>query len=498
MNSVTVARQYRLTRPGGLGFFRRRSAPQFAICCAGIGLCLLAVVLSGTGVVVRVAVGVCGLLVFGFGAGRTTGGEDFVSLAGPVVHHSGRRLSGHHRWSAALSVWGGAELPPIFSGITLYDLDDEERTLQGAGRIGLVADRADGSLSCVLRVHGEGFLLADDDEKDARLASFGDALGSLARQESPVARLAWSQLVSPAPVSGHLAYLASTKRTEPDESIAASYEALVEDTAARAVSSEVLVTLTVAGARARSGSERFFSGIDSLLEEAQLFSAELSRAGLVALGPLPAGVIARSLRDRLDPTSRLELDRRGRSLGDLCGLVTPENGFPLSIQEHASAIETDRSWHRVFRVAEWPHQSLRADWLCGYLCEKDVTRSLTVLYTPLDRRLARRQALATATRVGASIDERELKGRRVGAEERRAHEAAEALDEELESGAAMELVVGLVDVVAGSKGELDEACARSRQSAANVGIELRPVSLRQGEALVASLPLGRIVPGRPR
>ena len=100
---------------------------------------------------------------------------------------------------------------------------------------------------------------------------------------------------------------------------------------------------------------------------------------------------------------------------------------------------------------------MRADWLAGFLCEQDVTRSFTVIYTPLGRRLARRQALAVATRVGASIDERELKGRRVGAEERRAQLAAEALDEELESGAEMELVVGLVDVTAERPDELARA-----------------------------------------
>ena len=63
----------------------------------------------------------------------------------------------------------------------------------------------------------------------------------------------------------------------------------------------------------------------------------------------------------------------------------------------------------------------------------------------------------------------------------------------------MELVVGLVDVVAVSqKTSSIVACERSCQSAANVGLELRPISLRQGEALVGALPLGRVVPGRPR
>ena len=103
-----------------------------------------------------------------------------------------------------------------------------------------------------------------------------------------------------------------------------------------------------------------------------------------------------------------------------------------------------------------------------------------------------------ATRVGATIEERATHGKRVGAEERRAQEAAEALDEELEAGAGMELLVGLVDVTAPSEEWLQGECDRTLQAAANVGVELRPVAFRQGEALVCSLPLGRLVAGRAR
>src|SRR5579863_1199942 len=502
MSDTTQPRLYRLTRPNGLGFFRRRSAAQFAICCLGIGLGLLAVVVTAAGFPGRITLAFVGVLIVSAGAGRTPGGEDLVSLADPLARFATRRLTGRHRWSAALSPWHGAELPPLFAGISLYDFERDDALGAKRGKVGLIADRADGSVSLVLRVHGEGFLLADPSEKDARLAAFGDALASLAREESSVVRLSWSQLVAPAQLSGHLAYLAQTSRAEPDAAIAVSYGDLLSETARSAVFSEVLVTLTVGVGRLRAGradaQDRFASGVERLLEQAGLFSAELRRAGLVATGPLPAGAIARALRDRLDPSSRRHLERRGRSLGDLCGLVTPENGFPLSIEEHRRSVVTDESFHRVFRVAEWPRLSVRADWLAGYLCEQDVTRSFTAIYTPLGRRLARRQALAVATRVGASIDERESKGRRVGAEERRAHLAAEALDEELESGAEMELVVGLVDVTAESREELDTACERTRQSAADAGMELRPLDLRHAEGLVAALPLGRLVGGRVR
>jgi hypothetical protein len=76
--------------------------------------------------------------------------------------------------------------------------------------------------------------------------------------------------------------------------------------------------------------------------------------------------------------------------------------------------------------------------------------------------------------------------------------AAEALDEELEAGAALEHLVGLVDVTARDEQDLTDAAERVQQHAASLGMELRRVDLRQGEALVCSLPLGRVVGGRPR
>ena len=212
MNDPAAARHYRLTRPNGLGFIHRRSAAQFAICCAGIGLGLLGLVVTGAGIGGRIGLAAAGVLLVASGAGRTPGGEDLVALAGPFARFSARRITGRHRWSAALAPWRGAGLPPLFAGIALYDFDAERALGRNSGRVGLISDRGDGSLSLVLRVHGEGFLLADAAEKDARLAAFGDALASLAREESPVSRVTWSQLVAPAPLAGHFAYLS------PDES----------------------------------------------------------------------------------------------------------------------------------------------------------------------------------------------------------------------------------------------------------------------------------------
>lgn len=497
---------YRLTRPDGLGFFRRRSLPQFVLACVGLGLGLLAVVVGAAGVGGRIGLGIAGGLLVGLAFAKAPSGEDALELLGPIARWCRHATSGRHRFAAALSPVGGA-VPPLFAGIALYELDTVAFDGAGAGSptsrrssrtIGVIADRADGSVSVVLRVHGEGFLLADGEERDARVDAFGVALASLAREDGVVSRVSWSQLACPAGVDDHLAYLAATSRDDPDEQLRSSYLDLVADTAADAVRTEVLVTLTSGIGRVGRGSTALAAAARRLCEEAERFSAELSRGGLVAAGPLPAGAVARSLRERLDPGAAGHLDRRGRSIAAVAGLVAPENAFPLSIEEHRRFVRVDGSLHQVFRVAEWPKVAVRADWLASFLCETAATRSFTVSFIPQPRRLAHRQALAVATRVGANIDERETKGRRVGAEERRAMLAAEALDEELEAGAAMELLVGLVDVTAPDEEKLRSSAERVLQEAANLGMELRRVDLRHGEALVCALPLGRLVGGRAR
>ena len=315
-----------------------------------------------------------------------------------------------------------------------------------------------------------------------------------------ICRLSWSQHTAPAGNDEHRAYMETTRRSDPVEEMAASYGALVEQVTAGARRNEVIVTLSARIGRSRRarGDALLLRRALELCEEAARFSAELSSAGLAVAGPLAAGQVATTLRERLDPSCARRVERRGRSIGRATTVVSAQNAFPLLVEERARQVRTDDSLHRLYRVAEWPKVALRADWLAGFLCEGAATRSFTVSFCPQPRSVARRQALAVATRVGAGIDERETKGRRVGAEERRAMLAAEALDEELESGAAMELLVGLVDVSAPDEDGLARSCEEVVQAAASLGMELRRVDLRQGEALVCALPLGRLVGGRAR
>ncbi|HRE02292.1 MAG TPA: hypothetical protein PLV68_13400, partial [Ilumatobacteraceae bacterium] len=69
----------------------------------------------------------------------------------------------------------------------------------------------------------------------------------------------------------------------------------------------------------------------------------------------------------------------------------------------------------------------------------------------------------------------------------------ETRERELAEGHPLFRHVGVVTVAAGSVDELDDACNRVEQAAAQSLIDLRPLAARQAEGWVASLPLGRSV-----
>jgi hypothetical protein len=493
------ARVYRLTRPDGLGFFRHRSGRQFGVGLGGVFLALVAVKVHGAPVPLRIGLVLGAFIIVVLAAARTPSGENAIDVLGPAMRYIQLRAARRSRWAAPLSLVGTgmttAPIPPLFGGLALFDFDPMKELGRVGGRVGIVRDRGDGSVAILLRISGEGFLVAERTEQDERLGSFGQALAQFGREGHPVVRVTWSQWLAPAGIEIHRAWLAGTQRAEPDPSMVAAYDEVLAEAGQSATRSEVIVALSVGLSRvkvlASHSGDRLLAAVDRLLDEADRFAGQLQRGGLVVSRPLSAANIAQVLRERLDPTAMRRIELRARSLGELAGVVSSGNGFPLAIEEARSSIRTDGSVHRVFRVAEWPRTALRADWLAGFLCGSEAVRSFTVSFVPQSRRAAKREASLLATKAASSIDDKQSHRRRVGAEERRAQSAAEALDEELEAGAGMELFFGLVDVCAPDLDSLESACEQTIQLAGNCGMELRPLDLRQGEALVAALPMGR-------
>jgi hypothetical protein len=324
---------------------------------------------------------------------------------------------------------------------------------------------------------------------------WGRALADFCRERHPVCRIAWSRWSAPAGIEEHRAWLAEATRPDADEQMLAAYEQVLERVGRAANRSEGLVSLSISRSRVRllphHGGDRLLAAAEKVLEEADLLARQLRRAELYCSGPLAAGQLARAVRERLDPSCIPYLAARARSLAERAGVVSLHNAYPLLTEERADHLQADASFHRAFRVAEWPRSAVRADWLRDFLGLAGVVSTMTVIYHPQSRRQSRWEVDAQASRTEGAIEEKVGKRHHVGANLRRASAAIEQIDDELEEGAGMEHFTGLVVVTTATAPELEYASERVRQAASNAGMELRELHYRHGAAVVAALPLGR-------
>jgi hypothetical protein len=154
----------------------------------------------------------------------------------------------------------------------------------------------------------------------------------------------------------------------------------------------------------------------------------------------------------------------------------------------------DASVHRTYRIVGWPMLPVPADWLAPLLTGGVARHApLTVVMELVPIGHAARAANRTAHLPRDGSHEKQRKGFRPTARERRRIADIETREEELAAGHPEFRHVGLLTVTAGNVDELDDACAQVEQDAAQSMLDIRPVAARQGEGWVASLPLGRSV-----
>lgn len=165
----------------------------------------------------------------------------------------------------------------------------------------------------------------------------------------------------------------------------------------------------------------------------------------------------------------------------------------MAVEANWFECRVDGSWHRSFAVAGWPMLPVTADWLGPLLTVDDATRTVTIVLEPVPLAAAAHDANRQLTSIEADHEQKERHGFRLTARERRRQADVESRERELAEGHPLFRHVGIVTVTAGSVDELDDACNRVEQAAAQSLVDLRPLAARQTEGWVASLPLGRSV-----
>lgn len=484
---------YRLSARDRTGQLLGLSTVQLGVVGTGVVLGVLCAMLRGPFVFVLPVAA----LVAGVGAAPWRHRRPLVEQLGALA---GFALTPKH-WSAPLGLLGSdseaAALPPEMKGLVLHKVADAR------GReVAVIEDRTVGHLTAVVRVTGRRFALATADEQDAMLAEWAAALTPFGRRGGPVVALAWSSWASPTRIEAHRAWLDEVVGDDADPEALGAYEEVLSLTGAHAYRHEVTVALSVSSDRAcrrpgqrrapRSAADRRGQASAVLFRELSLFTERLGAAGLDASAPLSGAALARALRERLDPTSVGRLDERGRSIGDVAGLVGVHNLGPLHCRQRRTSWRTDGSLHRALVVSEWPRTPVGAEWMGTFLLDVGCVRSVTVVFEPMDPVASARQVQHQMANHEGDVAHREDKRRVVTGEVRRRGEHIARREAQLLDGHVEFRYLGLVVVTAASEEVLDLATEQVVQAGARCRMELRAVDGQHAAAAVAALPFGRV------
>ena len=249
------------------------------------------------------------------------------------------------------------------------------------------------------------------------------------------------------------------------------------------------VTADLRRVRGRRGSTAVETGIELLVEETRQLTSRLEIGGFTVAPPLSPTDLAAAVRWRSDPTGQ---GARRQSLAAVTGHAVAE-WAPMAVEAGWFEARVDGSWHRSFAIAGWPMLPVAADWMGPLLTVDDVTRTVTIVFEPVPLASAAQDANRQLTSIEADHEQKERHGFRLTARERRRQADVETRERELAEGHPLFRHVGIVTVTAATLDELDDACSRVEQAAAQSLIDLRPLAARQIEGWVSSLPLGRSV-----
>lgn len=389
-------------------------------------------------------------------------------------------------------------LPPMLSGLDLFEFEVAWITPGRNVAIGVVRDHQAGSVTAVLRVSGDGqFALVDAAGQDMRIDEWGAAIGGFARENSPVSRVTFHDWTSPVAIRDTVAQLESKWADEAPHPARAGYLQLLGDTSAHVVDHEVLVEVTVDLARVSKakGESQLAAGLRLVAEQTRLFAGRLNGSGLRVEAVLSAADLVTAMRVRANPAVVEHLTTLKRSLASATGVAAPTFG-PMHVDDQLGMAIIDGAFHRSWWFASWPRREVAASWMDALMFESGCTRSLTTVFEPVPPSKSDSDVDRERTQREANIESRRRKGNIIRRADTKAVTEVEAREIELSAGFVECRYTGLVTLSAPTEDDLDAQGADMEQAAANAGVELQPLWGRQGDGWVSSLPLGRSVARR--
>ncbi len=398
-----------------------------------------------------------------------------------------RRLRGRHRFLSETPLTGGLSVPHALRGLTLLEapIAEEHFGVIRDGRAGYVA---------VLALRGRSFALLDNTEKTRRLAGWGSVLSGLARSGSPISVVQWVERAVPDDQDALGRYLQEALELPLSAPSVRSYLELVDEAAPVTQQHEVLLAVRLDPRRCHRHIRQAGGGdagaCQVLLRELQALEDQLRNADVRVDGVLTPRMLARAIRTAFDPGARSGLSLIGAGEEGRKG-TAPRNAWPFAAQEDWSTYRTDSAVHATYWIAEWPRMDVGPDWMAPLVLQTQVTRTVSLVMSPVDPARAAREVESSRTQDAADEELRQRAGFLATARRRRQQEAIVGREEELASGHAEVRFSGYVTVSAPDLEALDGACGEIEQAAQLARLELRRLYGRQAEAFTFTLSLCR-------
>jgi hypothetical protein len=459
---------------------------------------LAPLLVGASSLVVGLSAGALGALL-GVAVLTLTAGAALVPVAGrtpeewlpAVAGYLGKRLTGRGRTRLRPELApdnGDLNLPAPLTGLVMTAPE-----VDGNRTVGVIHDQAAGTLTAVAAVRGSTFALADADDKDRRVGAWGALLAGLARDGSPVRRLAWLERTLPDPGDALERFWAEAGGKGSHDA-AASYRSLIAAATPVTQAHETHLVVQLDLRRVRRSARKTVDGMDGstavLLRELGAIQEQLLRAGLELAGWLPPRALAAVLRTSYEPGASRSLARRQEGEGSGPGVDVAAAG-PMATENGWAHYRTDDAWHATYWISEWPRLPVGSDFLAPLLLHTSCRRTVAVVAQPVDPRRAARETRAART---AELANAALRAR-VGqvTTERTRTEAADVEEREAElvAGHAAYRFSGYVTVSGRSLEELEDACGQVEQAAHRAFLEVRRLYGQQDEAFTFTLPLAR-------
>jgi hypothetical protein len=484
--------QEQARRPRDYGGWRRRRG----IGLWGLGTAGTFAVLAGLLVLVLLAAVDVTALAFAAPLVVVAGALGVARISGePVAMRGVRRLRwwcasvrGYTRYRVTAAARHSASfaLPGVLAPVTLVSAEDEY-----GGRYGMAWDRRTGLLTPTLRVVAASTWLADRDDADSWVASWGGWLASLGH----VPMLRWVTVtVDTAPEPGSALADAVADAIDPAAPPAArQLMAQLADAAPTATADvDTRVSLTFdpkASPVPLRSLDKAAAEVGSVLTGLE---SALGSCGVSVLGRMSAPEITGVVRSAFDPDARGEVTRiavRRRAGQPAAQLGWTEAG-PVGAEEspgyygHDGGLSVTWAWH------EAPRQNVTADVLARLIAPGPYAKRVSVQYRPFPAAAATRVLEAEVNAATFRAHYRSRTGREETA--RDAHDQAHARQAAVEeaAGAGVCLISLYITVTVTVSSDLPRAVAWVEAAAEASKIRLRRMAYSQAAGFAATLPCG--------